>query len=340
MANFLHGTALSEKIREVVKGKDVRCAVAFWGGGAVQELFGTEVLDRDDVHVVCDLSMGGTNPDTLRALGAPENQNIRFSNGLHAKVFMSSNGAIVGSANASNNGIGFMGSNAQLLEAGTYFGPVSDACSTVSDWFADLANYGSKQVDMEALNTARLAWNRRRNAGGRHNVQQRPSFLSYDPEVDKPVLVCWYVGGGNQAMDDPRIADEGRSYMYFSDEREEILDHWVCAFRVSDDGRQMHPNGQPSFFFVTDFLKNSLPNEEYDPNLAFQHVDADVPDFPFALNRVNFNNAFRSVIDRNEYRRLRDEDSADPWLVRNHIDPMHRFWRDVQAEYRRLQDEL
>lgn len=183
MCGFLQGDDLSQKIREVVNGKDVRCAVAFWGRDAVRELFGTEVLDRDDVHVVCDLSMGGTNPETLRALGAPDNSNIRYLDGLHAKVFLSKNGAVVGSANASNNGIGFMGGNAQLLEAGTYFAPDSDGCRRIGGWFAGLSENRSRQVDDKALDAAHLAWNRRRRSPGAFSGHRQPQRIEFEMAI-------------------------------------------------------------------------------------------------------------------------------------------------------------
>lgn len=69
--------------------------------------------------------MGGTNPSELEALGAPKNKNLRHLPGLHAKVYLSHDGLITGSANASNNGIGFI-EVARLLEAGTFHPPESE----------------------------------------------------------------------------------------------------------------------------------------------------------------------------------------------------------------------
>ena len=340
MCEFLKGDDLSQKIREVVKGKDARCAVAFWGREAVEELFGKEVLERDDVRIVCDLSMGGTNPATLRALGAPENPNIKYLDGLHSKVFLSDNGAIVGSANASNNGIGFMGGNAQLLEAGTYLAPESDAWCSINGWLGDLLRNRSKPVDSQALNAARLAWNRRRGAGGRRNAQDQPDFLNYDPEVHGLVLVCWYEGGKGQEMDAPRIANHGRSYMYFSDDRSEILDHWICAFALDGEGRPMDPNDQnPSFFYVTNFEENHAQDATYYQHLAFQLAGTNVSNSPFAVKNSDFAKAFCTVVDWKKYARLRDERGADDWQVSDHVDEMCSFWRDVQDEYRRLQNQ-
>lgn len=339
MCEFLQGDDLSQKIREVVAGQDAHCAVAFWGCDAVTELFGTDQLQRPDVQVICDLSLGGTNPDTLRALGAPDNPNVRYRDGLHAKVFLSARGAIVGSANASNNGIGFMGGNAQLLEAGTYYTPDSEGWHSISGWLTALSEQGSARVDEAALYVADLAWSSRHEAGSRHNVGNQTDFLNYDPELHGLVLVCWYEGPGDQAMDDPRIADNGRSYMYFSDPRDAILGHWICAFGVFGNAAEMPRDNNAYFFLVTDFTYNAANDDAYEANLAFQHTNANVRDLPFSFDEADFNAAFREVINDGEgnYAPLRSEveEDIEVWLTQDRVDLMHRFWSDVQKNYSR-----
>lgn len=344
MCEFLQGDDLSQKIREVVAGQDAHCAVAFWGCDAVTELFGTDQLQRPDVQVICDLSLGGTNPDTLRALGAPDNPNVRYRDGLHAKVFLSARGAVVGSANASNNGIGFMGRNAQLLEAGTYFPPASDSWHSISDWLTALSEHRSARVDRVALEVADLAWNSRHEGGRGHDAGNQPDFLNYDPALHGLVLVCWYEGPGDQAMDDPRFADNGRSYMYFSDARDEIMGHWICAFMVSNNAAEMPRDNNAYFFLVTDFVYNAANDDAYEPNLAFQHTNANARELPFSFDSETFNDAFREVVNDSQGRyaplRREVEDDNEVWLTQDRVDLMRHFWRDVQDNYRnRLSDD-
>lgn len=180
MAKFLTGEPLSEKIRDVLQGEEVRCAVAFWGAGAVEELFGEEVLNRDDVWIVCDISMGGTNPDTLRNLGAPENESLGHIEGLHAKLYHSSAGMVVGSANASSNGIGFMGKAAGLTESGVFVGPDKSSWNAAKTWFDDEVWFNAEDLDNAALERAQTHWENRANAAKRAYPPawgQRPSFL-------------------------------------------------------------------------------------------------------------------------------------------------------------------
>ncbi len=338
------GDDLSRKIREVVEGKDARCAVAFWGRGAVQELFGTEVLEREDVHVVCDLSMGGTNPTTLRALGAPDNPQIRFLDGLHAKVFLSESGAVVGSANASNNGIGFMGGNAQLREAGTYFSRESDAWRTIRDWFVGLSESESGQVDAEALNAAQLAWNCRRGAGAINNSQDVRDFLDYDPEVDGLIHVLWY-----QPADDIEYADfavDGagdnleRNSIHMSPSDIDLRQSWVCCFQLNNSG---FADGRtnPIFFFADALFEDAVYGDEGYENLLTQAPANIRPEPPFNFQDRDLIVAFRAVINdqHGPYASLRGEVEAEdePWLARDYVELMHRFWHDVQDRYRRRQ---
>jgi hypothetical protein len=121
---FLSGTALSERIRLVCSRGDIAAAVAFWGVQAKEELFPD--WESRKIEIVCDISMGCNSRLCLTKLGAPNNANLRVLDGLHAKVFWSKEGAVVGSANASANGVGFAGAAARNLEAGVYYSAGSD----------------------------------------------------------------------------------------------------------------------------------------------------------------------------------------------------------------------
>jgi len=103
--------------------------------------------------------MGGSNPKELIALGAPDDDRIKHLPGLHAKVYLSDRGLITSSANASNNGIGFL-AVASLIEAGTFHAPGSEAYRSASRWFENIWNIANV-VDATALVQAQRAWNRK-----------------------------------------------------------------------------------------------------------------------------------------------------------------------------------
>lgn len=170
--SFLTGSELSAAIRHVLGGADIRCAVAFWGNDSDQ-LFDCDAT-VEGIRIVCDISMGGCNPKALCSLGAPDNVNIRYHDGLHAKVYLSDRGAVVGSANASNNGIGFGSKDALLVEAAIFHTPKAEAWGKASAWF-DTLHSNAPQVDAAALERASRLYRPRRPH--RAGVTRRPGSL-------------------------------------------------------------------------------------------------------------------------------------------------------------------
>lgn len=153
MANegqFVTGSSLSKHIRLVAAGNNTRCAVAFWGAKAADEIFASADAAERAV-IICDISMGATSAKALEALGAPENPNLLFLDGLHAKVYHSDAGVVICSANASSRGVGFGGAEqGRLIEAGTFHGPKSVVHRRASAWLSGIFEH-AMQVDKAAL---------------------------------------------------------------------------------------------------------------------------------------------------------------------------------------------
>ncbi|WP_422028787.1 phospholipase D family protein [Roseovarius sp.] len=338
MPEFLSGDGLSNRIREVARGRDARCAVAFWGTGAAYEVFGGEFAQRDDVKIICDISMGGTNPLTLRQLGAPENELLKFKESLHAKTYLSEEGLVVGSANASSNGIGRAGSPAGLVEAGSFFPAGSPEWQEAQNWFCSLWDEpGCVEVDQQALERAEDLWRRRAKLPVEFQAEAPAgTVLDYDPDRDGLILLSWYTCNGGQ-VHDREVAGNGRSFLRISDDDNNgIMGKWICCFQVLDDGTGMEENARPYFFFSSDFEEDYFAEEDSDPHIVYQRVDAPTPPPPFDFDDPYFRRAFQDVINRGDFSQLRDEDHDDPWLLtdHDHINLMRRFWLAVQKAYR------
>ncbi len=86
------------------------CAVAFWCKGA-EALIPKNVKPR----IICDLTSGGTNPQVVRDFLERCKDKVKHLDSLHAKVYVGKNAAIVTSANASINGLGFEGNDTGTL---------------------------------------------------------------------------------------------------------------------------------------------------------------------------------------------------------------------------------
>ena len=162
MCQFSAGAELANAINDVLGGANVRCAVAFWGTGA-EALFQDAV--RNQARIICDVTLGGTSPKALRALGAPGNDRLRHIPGLHAKVYISDRGAIVGSANASQNGVG-LGGPPGLIEAGVRLAPDSEAYRRAIPWF-ETQWKEAQRVDDAAVDLATQRFRPGRVPGGR-----------------------------------------------------------------------------------------------------------------------------------------------------------------------------
>lgn len=97
---------LSQWVRQSNGGLDM--AVAFWGEGAVKEL-GLDEKSRP-IRVLLELQSGGTNPAEVRRLMKLPHVKVKHLPRLHAKAYISQDGVLIGSTNASANGLGSEGS--------------------------------------------------------------------------------------------------------------------------------------------------------------------------------------------------------------------------------------
>ncbi|QCE33270.1 hypothetical protein FAI41_06490 [Acetobacteraceae bacterium] len=160
MAEFLTGLDLSNRIREVLQGKNLKCAVAFWGVNT------GSLKDFKNAKIICDIHSGGTNPAVLEALWEQsiKKENIRYRENLHAKVYWSENGVIIGSANASSSGLGTFEKDPSNLEAGVFHKPNFSVWKSVEKWF-DGEFQNSHCVDQRVLQICKERWSSKEKQG-------------------------------------------------------------------------------------------------------------------------------------------------------------------------------
>ena len=154
MAEFVHSKDLdgsSKKIKEVLEGSDVCIASAFLGIGADEYV-------PEAAKVICDITMGGTNPEVLKTLRAKLKGNLRHIPHFHAKVYISDKGCVIGSANLSSNGVGFLAPS-KLVEAAVKVGPETQVAEDARDWFDKIWSKHAKAITDEDIDWARTRWN-------------------------------------------------------------------------------------------------------------------------------------------------------------------------------------
>lgn len=154
MSRFLTSTdtktGSSPHIKKILSGNDVRIASAFLGTGAEKEV-------PTGARLICDIGMGGTSPMALEALSEKLQTNLRYLPNFHAKVYLSDNGCVVGSANLSNNGVGFL-SQAKLLEAAIFVDENDKpTIKTIEKWFEELWNK-AESVGSKEISVAKERW--------------------------------------------------------------------------------------------------------------------------------------------------------------------------------------
>lgn len=148
-AEFLVGRHLADRVRTICMEREVDCAVAFWGPTVRATLFPR--WNEGGVRIVCDIAMGCNSQVALTNLGAPENARLRVHDGLHTKMYLSASGAVVGSCNASLNGLGRDSVDPRNLEVGTFLPAGSKAWRDAKKWFDDLFANGSVGLDARQL---------------------------------------------------------------------------------------------------------------------------------------------------------------------------------------------
>lgn len=153
MTKFLFGRNILTDIAEALRAtKTADFAVAFWGAGAVNVL---KLNTLTSARILCDAYSGSCNPNELEAilqLGFP----IKTIRGLHSKVYLLPSVAIVGSANASANGLGNEGAESMNEEAAVSFREAA-LVYDVQKWFEDLWKKGT-DVAFGDLHCIRKTW--------------------------------------------------------------------------------------------------------------------------------------------------------------------------------------
>ena len=144
---------------------EVMAAVAYWGEGAADRTGFSENADANNVRIICDLLSGACNPteiETLMQLGLT----VRTLDRLHAKIWISGDDVIIGSANASRSGLpgeDEQGASANIEAA--VLSQDSDLAREVTDWF-ERQWCASTDVQSRHLDLARRLWRRRSSGRG------------------------------------------------------------------------------------------------------------------------------------------------------------------------------
>lgn len=155
---FLADNQILTELLEALKLSDsADLAIAYWGANAIKTL-GIDMI-KGPVRILCDAYSGACNPDELSKMLAMD-LDLKTRNGLHAKVVITSTSVIVGSANASANGLGQEGEEAGNLEAAALI--KNQKClENARTWFNSKWK-DARKVTPEIIREIRPIWQERR----------------------------------------------------------------------------------------------------------------------------------------------------------------------------------
>jgi hypothetical protein len=156
---LLDETTALDAIRSLLAEADhARLAVAFWGKGAISRLG----LDRPglSLEILCNLDSGACNPAELRRFLNLPGIKLRSHPALHAKVYWTAGGAVLGSSNASANGLALESDAATGWHEANISIADPQVLADIDRWFTDLFTSGYP-VGTDDLDRAALIWKSR-----------------------------------------------------------------------------------------------------------------------------------------------------------------------------------
>jgi hypothetical protein len=160
---FLRSLDVERAVKGLISGAArARVAVAYWGVGS-SDRFNIESVAGNDILIVCDLMSGACNPREIERLQkALGKSRMLTRDQLHAKVWLTDRGAIVGSSNASANGLGFEGDELKGSIEANVFVNDPETLAAISHWFENDVVQEAREITTEDLREAHARWKRHR----------------------------------------------------------------------------------------------------------------------------------------------------------------------------------
>ena len=168
---FLTGAGIQTEVQRISRRPgELRAAVAYWGDGAAERTGLAERENPEQVRIICDLLSGACKPEEIRAL-RQRKLHVKTLDHLHAKVWINGNEVVLGSANASRNGLPVSDEDARQANIEAAF--LSKNPSLAQDlerWFKKQWK-AATEIDDRMLDLADDLWKRRRRSSKRGFTQ-------------------------------------------------------------------------------------------------------------------------------------------------------------------------
>lgn len=321
---------LSSEIKKLLGSETkLRIAVAFIGNGASQ-LIGPQAKD---VKIICNLTMGGTNPNEIKTLiNRFGRKSVRQIDNLHAKLYIGTEYAIVGSANMSTNGLGNQPS--ALREAGYKFKLDQSSGNCGTDWFDTLWGKASN-ITNRHLKDAVEKWEYRNRARNGDWKSVSGDICDYDFDRDDFPLLEWIgdsdwevVGNNKSSLGDwgtlEDAIDKGVEIDCDDDIDHLQADRWILKFH-------RRSNASPIWIQLSrTILANSFKYDGDDETMSVALSKRGFVSGPFTIDE-EFVDKFRDLLFHSvKYKALIDNNYKGCWF-HPRIKLMRKFWKELQS---------
>lgn len=150
MQAFLSASECRAEVRRMLASNGpIQAAVAYWGKGAIKDLGIHKGLD---FRAVCDVRSGGCNTDVVEELLRLFGPNrILTHDRFHAKVWLAQGTLIIGSSNASSNGLGFEGHETDSLVEANMLVKDPKMVKTVREWMEKSVAQSARKITANDL---------------------------------------------------------------------------------------------------------------------------------------------------------------------------------------------
>ncbi|MGY4608603.1 hypothetical protein ACVW16_007015 [Bradyrhizobium sp. USDA 4474] len=181
-------------IRKIAKGcKDLRVAVAFWGTDGAKTL---SLKGAKSGRILCNLESGACNPKEIRKLRASKKKfKVKTHPQLHAKIYWSPEAAVIGSSNASGNGLVIDSAAAKGWREANLWFDQKDLLRSVGLHFDRLWKQ-AKPVTDQGLKDADVKWKERAKATKVLSIESKTLLKAFveDPAAfrDQKIFLAMY----------------------------------------------------------------------------------------------------------------------------------------------------
>jgi len=241
---FLSAENYKRELSALLRTKErVDIAVAFWGKESHQ-LFESSTLAP---RIVCNLMTGASDPSVIELLSKKFPERVRHLSELHAKLILSEDLMIIGSANFSSSGLSINPDGKSGLEEAGVSVDVKEQIEAASRWFERIWRKASPVIPRD-LEIAEIAWNR--NRANRPVASQARKLLELTNAEfeDRPIYVAlWEDYPSDAAVDKfdevrqsivERLASTATSDVdYFQDAADHPLDAIIISAQMLSKGR-------------------------------------------------------------------------------------------------------